>query len=305
MKKFILRLMCFVVVVIILISIGILLPATKRESKSLIFSKKAKDELLSKVVTPRIIFIGGSNLSFGLNSQLIYDSLKIFPINTGIQASIGVIFMMDDVLKYLKPGDVEVIVPEYSNYYGRFAYGSEELLRTVLDLYPLKKVELRKEQWVNIFKFIPKYAFSKFNPKEYFWVKENKIYGVQSFNKYGDVNAHWKLEKEQFEPIQIIKGELNKDIFIKINDFSSILEQKGIRCYISFPAFQKTSYKNCKQQIIEIEKNIIKYNIKSLGTAERYVFDDSLMFNKPYHLTKKGLDLRTQFLIEDLKVALK
>ena len=37
--------MCFVVVVIILISIGILLPATKRESKSLIFSKKAKDEL--------------------------------------------------------------------------------------------------------------------------------------------------------------------------------------------------------------------------------------------------------------------
>lgn len=32
---------------------------------------------------------------------------------------------------------------------------------------------------------------------------------------------------------------------------------------------------------------------------------DSLMFDSPYHLLKKGVDYKTQLLIEDLKTKLK
>jgi hypothetical protein len=42
-----------------------------------------------------------------------------------------------------------------------------------------------------------------------------------------------------------------------------------------------------------------------LGSPERYEFPDTLIFNAVYHLTKKGLDLRTNNLIADLRKVLK
>ena len=42
-----------------------------------------------------------------------------------------------------------------------------------------------------------------------------------------------------------------------------------------------------------------------LGYPERYRMNDSLMFDTTYHLSKKGVDLRTQLLIEDIKKSIK
>lgn len=305
MKKFISHFSLFLIIISILILLGLCLPATPREKKSLLFSKISKDSLLLNTTSPRIIFIGGSNLSFGLNSQMIKDSLGINPINTGIQASLGIIFMMDDVMPYLRKNDIVVLIPEYANFYGKFAYGSEELLRTVWDMYPIQKIKLRKEQWYNIAKYIPKYAFSKYNPMEYLKIKENSIYGIHSFNVFGDANAHWELKKQEFEPIRIIHGTINKTIFNEISNFNKQLALKDIQFYISFPCFQKTSFDYCRNQIIKIESELDMLGIKQLGNAERYCFADSLLFNKPYHLTKEGLDKRTQLLIEDLKDTMK
>ena len=305
MKRFLNRLVCFVCILLFVITVGIFLPATPREKKSLLFSKIAKDSLLKVTKSPRIIFIGGSNLSFGLNSQMIKDSLHYFPINTSIQASLGIVYMMDDVWKYLKKNDVVILVPEYANFYGNFAYGSEELLRIELDIYPIRNISLREKQWLNIAKFIPKYAFSKFIPSEYINIKENDIYGIHSFNQYGDVDAHWYKKSVKYEPITKFHGALNDAVFNSIETFNNKLKSRGILFYVSYPCFQKTSYNHCAKQINEIEKKLKQSQINILGSPDKYCFDDSLTFNKPYHLTKSGLDRRTQFLIEDLKVAMK
>jgi hypothetical protein len=41
-----------------------------------------------------------------------------------------------------------------------------------------------------------------------------------------------------------------------------------------------------------------------MGSPERYVMPETLMFDTPYHLIKKGVDLRTELMIEDIKLAL-
>ena len=41
-----------------------------------------------------------------------------------------------------------------------------------------------------------------------------------------------------------------------------------------------------------------------LGYPERYKIPNNMMYNTPYHLTKEGVDLRTQRLIEDLSQAI-
>ena len=134
MKKFILRILFFFFVLFLFFILGLILPATPQATKSILFSKIAKDSLLKNVPSPRIIFIGGSNLNMGLNSQLIKDSLGLNPINTSITVNIGLIYMMDDMLKYIKKGDVVIAAPEYAQYYNKDAYGGEPLLRIIFDV---------------------------------------------------------------------------------------------------------------------------------------------------------------------------
>src|ERR1700730_2211300 len=113
MKKFLKKVFFFTLIFVGIVSIGLLLPATPRSSQSLLFGEIEKDSLLNNAPSPRIVFIGGSNLSFGINSQMIKDSLGLNPVNAAIHASIGLVYMLDHSLNYIRPGDVLVVSPEY------------------------------------------------------------------------------------------------------------------------------------------------------------------------------------------------
>jgi hypothetical protein len=55
--------------------------------------------------------------------------------------------------------------------------------------------------------------------------------------------------------------------------------------------------------IIAVIRDELEKNFTVLGTPERYMMPDSLMFNSSYHPNKKGVDIRTSRLIEDIKSA--
>ena len=82
MRKFILKLVLFALPIVIIFLLALFTPTTPRASKSLLMSSINKDSLLKNTPSPRIIFVGGSNLSFGLNSQMIKDSLSLNPATT-------------------------------------------------------------------------------------------------------------------------------------------------------------------------------------------------------------------------------
>lgn len=261
-----------------------------------------KNLLLQKSTPSRIIFVGGSNLSFGLNSQTIKDSLKLNPINTGIHASIGIKYMLDNTLQYIQNGDVVVLVPEYAHYYRSLNFGSEELARTVFDVDITNLKQLNSDQIINILPFLPKYALTKFKLSEYINVKESDVYSVNSFNKYGDTYTHWTLGN-RLEEIILDKtsGEFNYEIIKYFENFNSQVNKKGALLLISFPSYQASSYDNSANSILKIEQELKKSNLKIIGTPERYKMADSLMFNTAYHLSKQGVDYRTKMIIEDIK----
>jgi hypothetical protein len=303
MKKFLLKLTLFLLIIALVFVLGIILPPTPRASKSNLFSKINKDSLLQKVKSPRIIFVGGSNLSFGLNSKMIKDSLNINPINTGIHVRLGLMYMMDSTLPYIQSGDIVVVSPEYVHFFREAAYGGEELLRIVLDVSPSEWNRLRKEQWLHIISYIPKYSLSKFKLTEYVNVKENNIYGVNSFNEFGDVYTHWKLEKQIILPFGPSSAQPNYSVINELRIFREKLKKRGAFLFITFPGYQSTSFENQRASIMMVEAELKNSKFCLLGTPERYKMPDSLMFNTPYHLSKIGVDYRTQLLIEDLKKA--
>ena len=300
MALFLRRLSVFFAVIILLIIIGLFLPPTPKSRYSQLFSEIKKDSLLVNVPAPRLILIGGSNITFGLNSRLIKDSLKLNPVNAGIQMSVGALYMLDNALNYIKPGDVVILALEYSQYYGRAAYGEEALLKTLLDIPSDNKRTLRKQQLFNIIEYVPKYSFSKFNPDEYIFDRSEGIYTVNAFNEYGDADIHWNLSPRKIIPSGPENRKLNDDLLEEFSRFNDKLNKLGASFFITFPCFQASSYDNSRVQIEELYRKLNERSLRLLGTPERYRMADSLVFDSPYHLTKQGVDLRTRLLIGDM-----
>lgn len=304
MRKYIIKITGFIISLILFFSFGLLSPTTPRASKSMLMASLKKDSLLQYTDSPRILFVGGSNLSFGLNSEIIRDSLKINPINTGIHAGLGLKYMLDDALLFIKQGDIVVLVPEYSQFYYDYNHGTEELLRIVFDANIERLKILNIKQIINILHFIPKYTLSKFNPKEYInSVEKSDIYGVNSFNKYGDTYTHWE------QPSEIVKkshlnGEFHDNVMKGIINFEKEIKKRNAVLYISFPCFQEESFIESIKSIDKIKSEYIKNNFTLISEPEQYMMNDSLIFNTVYHLNKKGVELRTRLLINDLKKAL-
>lgn len=303
MKRLLQKIIVFTLPAIVVIVIGIFLPTTPRASKSLLMASIDKNSLLLETPSPRILFVGGSNLSFGLNSQMIKDSLQINPINTAIHASIGIKFMLDNTLDYVQKSDIVVLAPEYSHFYRSLNSGSEELLRTVFDVNKQNIKHLNIFQIANIIPYLPKYSLTKFKPTEYFYVKESDVYSVNSFNQFGDTYTHWDMEQQEFSPAGTIKSEFNHKVIKFFEEISFAIKEKGGILLVTFPSFQETSFNNSKEQIQKVERELLNSDLEVIGSAVRYKIPDTMMFNTSYHLNKVGVDYRTKMIIYDIKKA--
>ena len=304
MRQFILKLISFSIIFFFLSISGVIIPPTPRASRSLLFSKIDKDLLLSQTPTPRLILVGGSNFSFGINSQSIKEQLNVNPINTSIHASLGISYMLDSTLYYIKSSDVVIVSAEYSQYYGSWAYGGEELLRTVFDVSPETIKLLNRKQWLNIASFFPRFSFSKFKYSHY-WLYEgdpaDEVYRRDSFNSYGDVHVHYFKAPEKFDPTHPPMDVFNDDVIAELHSYQCKLNSMGANLLVTFPCLQARTFDLVRAQIARVESELKREGFLLLGTPERYRMPDEFMFNTPYHLNKEGADMRTRLLIEDFK----
>ncbi|MBS1603282.1 MAG: hypothetical protein JST42_11480 [Bacteroidetes bacterium] len=301
MKKFLRQTTSILGPVVLLMAGGIFLPSTPHAGKSLLFGSLAKDSLLRYVDSPRIILVGGSNLSFGIDSRMIRDSLRLNPINTGITASLGLKFMLDNTLGYVKKGDIIVLVPEYPLLTEDYNYGSEELLRTILEVNPGKWQLLNMAQALRLLPFLPKYALSKYVPTEYLRSREDPVYGIHSFNSYGDTYTHWNLPRRLVRAEKKTDSGINDAAIDGIVRFRDSVERRKAIFLISYCCLQDISYHRMEPLIKKIEKVYLDKGFHVLGSPERYMMPDSLTFNTPYHLNKSGADYRTALLINDVR----
>ena len=302
MKDFILKTGIFVFVLLGLGFLVVLTPATPRSKNNYLASKSQKDSLLRNVEEPRVIFIGGSNLIYGLNSQMIKDSLEVNPINSGLSINLGLVYLMDAVFPLIKKGDVVVLCPEYQLYFSRYGYGLPDFFRYLKDNDPAGFKILRAKHVPNLFiKGMPRYAKSKFDYRNYFYEENEDIHGKHVINEFGDSDFHWNLDQRDFNLILPIKDNVNYEMIREIQKFESKIKNKGGELMISFPGIQASSYEVIEEKINEIHTVLKKEDFTLLGSPERYVMADSLMFDSPYHLLKPGVDRRTHFLIEDIR----
>lgn len=301
MKKLLSSLFLFVAIFLIVIVLILLCsPVTPMRKNNMLNAIMQKDSMMENTPSPRLIIIGGSNVTFGFNSQIIKDSLHLNSINAGLHAGIGIIYSMNQAKPHLRKGDILIISPEYNQFYGNVGYGSQELLHVLFD------VSLSNLRYLDLsnYKAFVGYLYYYIRSKTYiheYTTYTKPIYSDKAFNQYGDACLHWDTERRIFTPMQSTGGVLNLDVLQKMKAFINDVEQKGVVVYVAYPGIQDISFDFMKSDIKQMQQLYEEYGFKTLGTPEKFSMPDSLMFDTPFHLSKGGADLRTKLLIEDLK----
>jgi hypothetical protein len=71
---------------------------------------------LNSLKSPKLVLVGGSNLSFGIDTPRLERELGLPVANMGLNAGFGVRCMVNTIRPCLKPGDTVLLCIEYSLY---------------------------------------------------------------------------------------------------------------------------------------------------------------------------------------------
>lgn len=306
MTSFLYKIVKFTLLLVTILWLSILFIPDKNVQSSVLGAYPAKHKLLKETTQKKIILLGGSNLSFGIDSKQIEKVFKKPVINMGIHAGVGLEFMINDIKPYISKGDTVILVPEYEHFYTDNFYGEMELISVLFEIEPQSKNIINKEQWLHLIKYLPTYSAKKIKNSllSVFKQKEEPltIYHKDSFNENGDACLHWTLPNQNYLPAAKNTGDekVNKDAINLILEFKHYVENRKAKLLIFPPVIDETSYGNQEAIINKINADLTQHQIKFMSEPVSYKYNDTLFFNSYYHLNKMGVDKRTQQLINDL-----
>jgi len=73
-----------------------------------------KSKLVEEIDEPQIIIAGGSGVQYTINSDVLAESLDMPVVNFGLNGGIGLDLLLSTMLEKVKPGDIMLVIPEYS-----------------------------------------------------------------------------------------------------------------------------------------------------------------------------------------------
>jgi hypothetical protein len=273
----------------------------KTDKNSYLAATIDKEKLLDSISSPRVIFVGGSSLAFGIDSKCISHSLGLPVVNMGLHAGLGLDFILNEAKSGLKSGDIIVLSTEY---YLKKA-GHPKVKAQLLEANPtaIKHILSSPFDYIRLNSlYMQRYLKLSFN--SFRGSKKESIHPVYSrsaFNSFGDNIAHLKSTgKPHFDLVNSYPKRYDEEIN-DLNNFIDYANSRGSKVFYLFP--------NCPQQVYDMQKAAIlrfERDMKSglkcpiLNNTQSQLFPDSLCFDTMYHLNKHGRDLKTKIIIQTL-----
>ena len=248
----------------------------------------------------KMILFGGSNVAFGFKSDLLEkEFLEYDVINAGTHASLGMRYPLKEIKEKLKAGDVLIIFPEYEQFNG--GYGGTSLLEICLCKKNFKNLEFK--EFLNGMQHIKDFFLTQLNSRV-----SSKMYGKgfvydrRGFNENGDYIEHYKFKIEnnlESQPLTI--KEIDKSILQFFYSMKTELEKKNVKVLFFPPVFQKSSALMSLEEIKKISEEMEINKTPFLVKPEIYFLRNEYFYDTVYHLNKKGAQVRTNILIENLE----
>jgi len=266
-------------------------------------------DLLKSTPSPRIILAGGSNVSFGLDAELMQRTLGIPVINDGLHAGLGVA-PLRELEEYLRPGDIVILSLEYNMFsYKNVMEGDPAFLSDWIEYSP-RRVRYLSDPWRETPSIYATMLQRKVNREVNRYLLGGSLDEMRSvfrgtkYNANGDFIGHLEQastlpRKITFEPypVSAVQGE----IFIFLEQFQQMAREKGAEVYFEAPASRESNCETTGVTSLAIFFKTFeeKSSIPVLTQFDEVCLPDKYFFDTAYHLNAEGRQLRTQRLIEN------
>lgn len=296
MKKFLIKISSFLILIILFFTgMTILIPHNKVNYDYAYYNKLQRLDTLS---SPRLVIVGGSNTVYCFDSKKIQDSIGMNVHNMGIQAAVGLRFMVDRVSSKLNKGDKLIIMPEYQHFYtwynGQNVALTDVVIYSGYDSWKL----LNPSQLLLCISEIPKYIkFSLIIKPTKEWTPR-----ASTFNNWGDEQGHWVLPSRfKQDQLGLIKDEFFDYSVEDLKEKVDKLREKGVEVYFFWPNVIKSNYELNKNVVEEIRYKFNEHGLHFSTTSDWFVQDDSVAFDSPYHFIYSGVEEATKRFIEAVR----
>jgi hypothetical protein len=304
MKKFIVKSLLFLgLIAAVFFVVSLNYKRTINKETDYIAAIIDKHQTLDAIKENRLILIGGSNLPFGIDSKMLSDSLQTNAINMGLHAGLGLNFMLNEVKPSIKKNDVIVLCLEYPLYLND-AKTDVDLIDYTQEIYAPAQAYHQFNVKEKLLVYYSKFE-KTFNKKE---EVTNEVFNRKQFNPYGDNTGHLNKPNEKVlknkEPIG--KIEISESLGL-LKDFNDLVNQKGAKLFISYPAYERTEFIKNQSKLIELDKEL-KENLSQitfLNSPETFAFESDYFYDTVYHLNGKGREKRTRIFFEELRERVK
>jgi hypothetical protein len=262
---------------------------------------------LDSTPSPRLILVGGSNLAFGIKSGDLQDELGLPVVNMGLNAHLGVPFILDEVKPAIQRGDVVILSLEHNN-----------LAQPGTRLHTAQIVEIRPE---SLFCLSPQRCkdlidhdgmaivgglarrsiLQRFQPKAVNSTDPN--YGRDFFDENGSYTAHYgRGPARKREPAGTDIPLMSDQIREKITHFAAVCRERGALCLFTCPPYPASLLSPPPEAISRNLRQIRMIpNLFVIDEPLDHCYADDLFFDSNYHLTEKGAELRTAKLAAEIR----
>lgn len=282
-----------------------------------------KKEILAGTPSPKIVFVGGSNLLAGLDSRLVRERLHYNVVNMGLYQGFGISFLLEQAKPYINSGDIVVIVPEYTlllidGYFWPFdehaikwslalspASALKEIYikRVKLDLLLKSASELCRDKLLALTKCIASRNLAELYGHGY-------LYGYRHIDKSGDARHYTEkkvpLEKMEWYGYKYKKSITDASKINDMNEFHSFVRSRNAQVYFLFSIYpqelfdaNREAFSNSYEQL----RKQLKFSV--LGKPDDFTYPIEYFTDTPNHLSQVGKQVRTEKIIELLGNELK
>jgi len=266
-------------------------------------------KLLEKTPSPRIILVGGSNVSFGIDAELMQRTLGIPVINDGLHTGLG-LAPLRELQEYIRKGDMIIISLEYDLFTSQAVIDGDPVFLSDWIEYSPRRIEYLPNPLTEAPGIYAIMLQRKVNRKVntyLFGGSLNEIRNVFVGTKYdsnGDFIGHLQdasMNQQKIAATPYPVSGLQEDIFVFLENFNQIAQEKGAKVYFEAPASRQGNCKATGQtQMANFFKTFTERSlIPILTPLEEICLPNKYFFDTEYHLNGQGRELRTKRLIEN------
>ncbi len=264
-------------------------------------------ERLKNTKKRKIIVVGGSNVAFGLRSDLVEDELGMPCINFGLYGTLGTKIMMDLSKVNIMEGDCVVLAPEMTAQPMSLYFNPDAALRAMNGNTEMLSY-VSKDNRVEMLNYLPTYLHSNY---EVYTGKAtinlSGVYQQSSFNEYCDISYDrpFNIMQDQYDSVTQVDFSLDKisSSFIDyVNEYADYVRSKGADIYYSYSPTDELCVTASKEDISAFEDYLYEnLNIDIISNVEDYIMDRNLFYDTNFHCNNVGAIYRTDQLVTDLK----